>query len=98
MNGGKTVLVESILESKYCLYLAFGSSVEEYLPQSRIFTDSLGAELRTYTPDFEVRYVSGSRKYVELEQSVRAKSEHYQELFAGFEDSLENTGASSFTG
>src|SRR5690606_5862062 len=93
-NGGKSILVESILESKYCLYLEFDSSVEEYFPQPRTFTVSVGAELRTYTPDFEVRYVSGGRKYVEVKPSVRAKSEHYQELFAGFEESLENTGAS----
>lgn len=93
-NGGKSILVESILESKYCLYLEFDSSVEEYFPQPRTFTVSVGAELRTYTPDFEVRYVSGGRKYVEVKPSERAKSEHYQELFAGFEESLENTGAS----
>lgn len=94
-NGGKSILVESILESKYCLYLEFDSSVEEYFPQPRTFTVSVGAdELRTYTPDFEVRYVSGGRNYVEVKPSERAKSEHYQELFAGFEESLENTGAS----
>ncbi|MCP5019758.1 MAG: hypothetical protein GY938_31405 [Ketobacter sp.] len=93
-NGGKSILVESILESKYCLYLEFDSSVEEHFPQPRTFTVSVGAELRTYTPDFEVRYVSGGRKYVEVKPSERANSEHYQELFTGFEESLENTGAS----
>tara|TARA_R110001592_G_scaffold170229_1_gene407182 strand:- start:14457 stop:15089 length:633 start_codon:yes stop_codon:yes gene_type:complete len=92
-NSGKSILVESILESKYCLYLEFDPSVEEYFPQPRTFTVSVGAELRTYTPDFEVRYVSGARKYVEVKPSERAKNEHYQELFSGFEASLENTGA-----
>ncbi len=93
-NGGKSILVESILESKYCLYLEFDPSVEEYFPQPRTFTVCVGADLRSYTPDFEVRYVSGSRKYVEVKPSERAKNEHYQELFTGFEASLENTGAS----
>lgn len=93
-NGGKSILVESILESKYCLYLEFDSSIEEYFPQPRTLTVPVGAELRTYTPDFEVRYVSGDRKYVEVKPSERAKNEHYQELFSCFEASLENTGAS----
>lgn len=93
-NGGKSILVESILESKYCLYLEFDPSVEEYFPQPRTFNVSVCAELRTYTPDFEVRYISGGRKYVEVKPSERAKNEHYQELFSGFEEALENTGAS----
>jgi len=29
-NGGKSILVESILESKYCLHLEFDSTVESY--------------------------------------------------------------------
>lgn len=92
-NDGKSILVESILESKYCLHLEFDSSVDIYFPQPRSFTVSVGTELRTYTPDFEVRYVSGSRKYVEVKPSERAKNEHYQELFSSFEASLENTDA-----
>lgn len=93
-NGGKSILVESILESKYCLYLEFDSSVETYFPQPRTFTVSVGTELRTYTPDFEVRDVTGGRKYVEVKPSGRAKEEHYQSLFTSFEASLEDSSAS----
>lgn len=92
-NGGKSILVESILESKYCLYLEFDSSVETYFPQPQTFTFSVGTELRNYTPDFEVRYVSGGRKYVEVKPSERAKNEYYQELFSSFELSLKNSDA-----
>lgn len=88
-NGGKSILVESILESKYCLYLEFDSSVEEYFPQPRTFTVSVGAELRTYTPDFEVRYVSGGRKYVEVKPSERAK---HLNRFDGERDQIKATG------
>lgn len=93
-NGGKSILVESILESKYCLYLEFDSNVEEYFPQPKTFDVSAGTEFRKYTPDFEVRYISGDRKYVEVKPLERAKSEHYQELFYDFEVLLENTDAS----
>ena len=93
-NGGKSILVESILESKYCLYLEFDPSVEEYFPHPRTFSVSVGTELLAYTPDFEVRYVSGDRKYIEVKPFERARSEHYQELFTGFHELLANTGAS----
>lgn len=93
-NGGKSILVESILESQYCLYLEFDPSVEEYFPQPRTFSVSVGTELLTYTPDFEVRYVSGDRKYIEVKPFERARSEYYQELFAGFRELLENTNVS----
>lgn len=92
-NGGKSILVESILESKYCLYLEFDPSVETYFPQPRTFQVSVGTEFRNYTPDFEVRYVSGEKRYVEVKPSKRATEEYYQELFAGFKALLESTGA-----
>lgn len=93
-NGGKSILVESILESKYCLHLEFDTSVETYSPQPRTFTVSINDDLRTYTPDFEVCYVSGMRKYVEVKPLERAQENHYQALFTCFYDSLENTNAS----
>lgn len=93
-NGGKSILVESILESKYCLHLEFDPGVEVYMPQPRTFKVSVDGVLRTYTPDFEVKYTSGERKYVEVKPSVRATSQRYQELFSNFEASLENSSAS----
>lgn len=92
-NGGRSILVESILESKYCLHLEFDSNVEEYFPQPKTFSLPIGSELRKYTPDFEVRYVSGGRKYVEVKPIERARSAHYQEVFSCFEASLENSDA-----
>lgn len=92
-NGGKSILVESILESKYCLHLEFDSTVESYSPQPLTFTFAVDDEQRTYTPDFEVRYVAGKRKYVEVKPLERAQEERYQTLFTSFEDSLENTDA-----
>lgn len=58
------------------------------------FTLAVDGELRTYTPDFEVRYVTGKRKYVEVKPLERAQEEHYQVIFTSFQDSLENTDAS----
>lgn len=93
-NNGKSILLESILESKYCFHLEFDSNVEEYFPQPKTFDISVGSELRRYTPDFEVRYKSGELKYVEVKPIERAETQHYQELFCDFEASLENTKAS----
>jgi hypothetical protein len=90
-NDGKTILVESILESKYCFHMEFDPSVETYFPQPRTFRVSDENEEHTYTPDFEVHYVCGARKYVEVKPLERAKSAHYQRLFSRFEASLENT-------
>ena len=92
-NSGKSILVESILESKYCLHLEFDSNVEEYSPQPKTFDIPVGSELRRYTPDFEVRYSSGELRYIEVKPIERAETQHYQELFCDFEAYLENTGA-----
>lgn len=92
-NGGKSILVESILESKYCLHLEFDSTVESYSPQPQTFTFAVDDEQRIYTPDFEVRYITGKRKYVEVKPLERAQKGHYQALFTSFEESLENTNA-----
>lgn len=91
-NDGKTILVESILESKYCLHLEFDTEVETYFPQSRKFevSDNDG-ECNIYTPDFEVVYTSGVRKYVEVKPSGNAQTEHYQFLFSRFSNLLQGT-------
>jgi hypothetical protein len=92
-NGGKTILVESLLESKYCLHLEFDPSVETYFPQPHTFNISGDDGENIYTPDFEVHYFSRTRKYVEVKPLKRSQSEHYQSLFSRFEESLENTDA-----
>ena len=91
-NDGKTILVESILESKYCLHLEFDAEVETYFPQPRKFEvpDNDGG-CSIYTPDFEVIYTSGIRKYVEIKPSEYAQTEHYQSLFSRFNNFLNNT-------
>ncbi|MDE2421480.1 MAG: hypothetical protein KGO49_09910, partial [Gammaproteobacteria bacterium] len=91
-NGGKPILVESILESKYCLHLEFDSEVVAYFPQPRTFNlpdDEDGQNI--YTPDFEVHYVCGARKYVEVKPFKYVQSAHYQGLFSRFEDLLQST-------
>lgn len=93
-NDGKTILVESLLESKYCLHLEFDPIVKTYSPQPRKFRiTSEDGEDDIYTPDFEVVYISGDRKYVEVKPLERIRSPHYQSLFSRFESSLENTNA-----
>lgn len=92
-NGGKTILVESLLESKYCLHLEFDGTVAAYFPQPNTFTVMVDGDEKSYTPDFEVHYFSGARKYVEVKPLERSQSEHYQNLFFYFEASLEDTDA-----
>ncbi|HAY5567661.1 TnsA endonuclease N-terminal domain-containing protein [Acinetobacter sp. FL] len=91
-NDGKTILVESLLESKYCLHLEFDAEVETYSPQPRKFEVPKGdGESGIYTPDFEVIYISGVRKYVEVKPSANAQTEHYQSLFSRFSNFLQGT-------
>lgn len=91
-NDGKTILVESILESKYCLHLEFDADVKTYFPQPQKFgvPDDDGED-SIYTPDFEVIYTSGARRYVEVKPSEYAQSKHYQSLFSRFTNFLNNT-------
>lgn len=93
-NGGKTILVESILESKYCLHLEFDPNVAAYFPQPKTFIVPGEDGDSTYTPDFEVHYVSGSCSYVEVKPYERASLAHYQRLFERFEASLAHTNCS----
>ncbi|MFT6872798.1 MAG: hypothetical protein ACJAVN_001810 [Roseivirga sp.] len=92
-NGGKAILVESLLESKYCLHLEFDPNVEAYFPQPNTFNVIVDGDEKTYTPDFKVHYFSGCHKYVEVKPLERSQSEHYQNLFFCFEASLEDTDA-----
>ncbi|MDO8909522.1 MAG: Tn7 transposase TnsA N-terminal domain-containing protein [Pseudohongiella sp.] len=91
-NLGETILVESILESKYCLHLEFNENVTRYYPQPQTFriTDDLGHV--TYTPDFEVHYRDGTQGYVEVKPLRYATSEEFTQLFARFEKTLAETG------
>lgn len=90
-NSGKTILVESLLESKYCLHLEFDPNVKTYFPQPHTFSLVDGEDVNAYTPDFEVVYISGDRKYAEVKPLERAQSAHFQNLFSRFESFLENT-------
>lgn len=89
-NGGKTILVESILESKYCLHLEFDPDVVTYFPQPKTFTVPVNGEKLIYTPDFEVYYRSSRRRYIEIKPRKQSESEHYQQLFQGFASMLED--------
>jgi len=88
-NGGKTILVESILESKYCLHLEFDPNVVTYFPQPKTFKIPDEDEETTYKPNFEVHYVSGIRSYVGVKSLERASTFHLQQLFARFESTLQ---------
>lgn len=90
-NGGKTILVESLLESHYCIHLEFDPNVATYFPQPKTFQIPGEDEESSYTPDFEVHSVVGDRCYVEVKPLKRSLSEHYCQLFDRFESSLVDT-------
>ena len=92
-NGGKAILVESILESKYCLHLEFDPSVAVYFPQPHTFKLADEGEESSYTPDFELHYVDGASKYVEVKPAKYSQLASYQRTFTLFEASLESTSA-----
>lgn len=90
-NGGKNILVESILESDFCLHLEFDGEVSAYAPQPKTFQVPDSAGFTTYTPDFEVHYHSGRRCYVEVKPLKKASSDHFQDLFERFAEMLIGT-------
>lgn len=90
-NGGKNILVESVLESDFCLHLEFGADVLTYFPQPKTFQVPDSTGFTTYTPDFEVHYHSGKRCYVEVKPLAKASSDHYQDLFERFARMLIDT-------
>lgn len=92
-NSGRSILVESILESKYCLLLEFDSEVKEYFPQPKTFAIPLpnSEETISYTPDFEVHFMSGEKAYIEIKPFEIACSGEYQMFFEIFKSYLENT-------
>lgn len=87
-NGGKAILVESILESKFCLHLEFDSNVKSYSPQPKTFHLPDGCIQHSYTPDFYVQYHTRSSCYFEIKPSQFANTEQYQQLFSQVESLL----------
>lgn len=90
-NGGKTILVESILESEYCLHLEFDPDVVAYFPQPKTFIMDDGLGETSYTPDFEVHYASGRKELVEVKPLSRSESDRFRQKFARFESLLKPT-------
>lgn len=92
-NGGKSILVESILESKFCLLLEFNPEVFEYFPQPRTFQvpKPNSDEPSTYTPDFEVHFQNGQRTFFEVKPNKYAESDEFTDLFNRFENMLKGT-------
>jgi hypothetical protein len=92
-NGGKSILVESILEAKYCLHLEFDPSVLSYFPQPKTFYLSHDDGLTKYTPDFEVCKEGDIVVYTEVKPKRRAQSAHYEDIFNRLELELLDTNA-----
>lgn len=95
-NNGQTILLESILESKYCLHLEFNPQVVSYSPQPKTFSLAVEGAPKSYTPDFEVNFESGERTFVEVKPLQYASSQHYQLLFSTFSTHLSMTCRSHF--
>jgi len=86
----KSILVESILESQYCLHLEFDQSVAQYFPQPKTFQIALrDGQVVRYIPDFEVLYTSGAREYIEVKPHKFASSPRAVELFTCFQSAVQ---------
>lgn len=92
-NFGNNILVESILESKFCLHLEFDSRVLSYFPQPKTFQLTDKDKSFSYTPDFEVNYVDGTCAYVEVKPLKFSETPHFQRVFSVFAASLQHTNA-----
>jgi hypothetical protein len=92
-NNGKSILVESILEAKYCLHMEFDPNVISYFPQPKTFNLGDDEPRVSYTPDFEVNMVDGNLMFVEVKPEYRARSDYYQEVFSHFKSYLDGTNA-----
>lgn len=80
-NNGKSILVESILESKYCLHLEFNNQVASYSPQPTTLMIPGDDRNNKYTPDFLVNLVSGDSFYVEVKPREYLDLPEYRDLF-----------------
>ena len=88
------ILVESILESKYCYHLEFNRNVKSYLPQPETFSFNVNGKQKKYTPDFLESEQSSHLTYIEVKPAKKSKSEHYQELFSAFDSYISTTNVS----
>lgn len=93
-NMGKTILVESILESNYCLHLEFSKHVKSYKPQPKTFHLADQDGTITFTPDFEVELASGEHRYDEVKPSQISESDYYRRVFSCFEESIKDKNLS----
>ena len=81
---GRPILVESILEMKYCLHLEFDEQVKSYFGQPQTFRLVFDDQEFSYTPDFKVNLVGGDVLYVEIKPSHRASKDRNKKLFELF--------------
>ena len=89
----RPILVESILEMKYCLHLEFDDQVESYFGQPETFRLVIDSQQISYTPDFKVVLVDGGTLYVEVKPSTRASSARNKKLFKQFQAHCQASGS-----
>lgn len=68
-KNNRMIAWESQLEKKACLLFEFSKVVKTYKEQPIQIHYPFGNELRQYTPDFELRLVTGEKLYVEVKPS-----------------------------
>ena len=82
---GRPILVESILEMKYCLHLEFDDQVKSYFGQPETFRLVIDSQEVSYTPDFKVNTVGGEVLYVEVKPSHTASTDRNKKRFKQFQ-------------
>lgn len=92
-KNNRTLLLESILESQFALFLEYDNSVEAYFeqPETFLLLDENNKKHK-YTPDFLVIFKNGSRKYIEVKPKEKSESPKYTKTFRLFKQKVTQSG------
>lgn len=73
--------VESSLEFDACFHFEYATQVTSFDAQPLGYEYSLNGKMRTYTPDFLLRFQNGQEQYIEIKPSFRTTSSEFREMF-----------------
>ncbi len=88
-NGGKNILVESPLQSSFCLHLEFDPQVISYLFKPTVFLEN--GDKRSFIPDFEVHYKNKETCLFDVRTLRTTQSPGFQGRLALIESTIENS-------
>jgi hypothetical protein len=85
-NGGKNILLESPLQSKFCLHLEFDSEVSSYFYRPTFVIEN--DDKHSFIPDFEVHYTNGDICLFDVRTLKSTQSSIFQQRLIQIESTI----------